>query len=228
MHIAIIMDGNGRWASKNNLSRNEGHKIGSEVLQDIIEYAKELNIDYITAYAFSTENWSRSTEEVSGLMKLLENYLARAIKKARSENVKVRVIGKKEGLSAGIIDKIDKLEESTKDKTGTCVTFAINYGGRDEIVRACSNILKDMKEGVIVNTQISQELISQYLDTSGMPDPDLLIRTSGEMRTSNFLPWQLAYTEFYFLEKMWPEFTREDFDEALRMYSLRNRRFGKS
>ncbi len=228
MHIAIIMDGNGRWAAKHNLSRNEGHRVGSEVLQDIIEYAKELGVEYITAYAFSTENWSRPSDEVNGLMKLLENYLARAIKKVRSENVKVRVIGKREGLSRGIIDKIDKLEAASKDKTGTCITFAINYGGRDEIVRAFSQMATDIQNGVIDKGQISENLISQYLDTKDMPDPDLLIRTSGEMRTSNFLPWQLAYTEFYFLDKMWPEFTRDDLDEALKIYRSRNRRFGKS
>ncbi|OON98971.1 MAG: di-trans,poly-cis-decaprenylcistransferase [Epulopiscium sp. Nele67-Bin004] len=226
MHVAIIMDGNGRWATKNNLSRNEGHKEGSDVLKTIIDYANKRNVDYLTVYAFSTENWNRPKDEVDGLMKLLENYLTRAIRQAKKDDAKIRVIGTKDNLSKSIIDKMNKLEEVTKNNTGVYVLFAINYGGRDEIIRACTKIANDKASGKINN--ITEQIFNSYLDTHDIPDPDLLIRTSGEMRTSNFLPWQLAYTEFYFTEKLWPDFTKKDFDEALEVYSLRKRRFGKS
>ncbi len=228
MHVAIIMDGNGRWASKNNLSRNEGHKAGSDVLKKIIDYAQERNIEYLTVYAFSTENWNRPKDEVEGLMKLLENYMTRAIKQAKKEDAKVKIIGSKSNLSKSIINKMNKLEEKTKDNTGITVLFAINYGGRDELLRAFSQIALDTKSGVIDSADnITEQTISDYLDTRGIPDPDLLIRTSGEMRTSNFLPWQLAYTEFYFTDILWPDFTSKDLDKALAEYSARKRRFGK-
>ncbi|ONI45297.1 di-trans,poly-cis-decaprenylcistransferase [Epulopiscium sp. SCG-B10WGA-EpuloA2] len=222
-HVAFIMDGNGRWAKARKLPRNAGHKAGSEALQNIVEYANTLGIEYVTVYTFSTENWNRPKEEIEGIMSLLENYLDDAIKKSKRRDFRVKVIGKKEGLSNSIITKIEKLEKLTKDKKGLCVVFAINYGGRDEIVRAISKIIE---EGI--NTEITEDLLEQFLDTNGIPDPDFLIRTSGELRTSNFLPWQLAYSEFYFTDKLWPDFTTADFDIALLDYAKRKRRFGKT
>lgn len=222
-HVAFIMDGNGRWAKARKLPRNAGHKAGSEALQNIVEYANTLGIEYVTAYTFSTENWNRPKEEIEGIMSLLENYLDDAIKKSKRRDLRVKVIGKKEGLSNSIIAKIEKLEKLTKDKKSLCVVFAINYGGRDEIVRAISKIIEED-----INTEITEDLLEQFLDTNGIPDPDLLIRTSGELRTSNFLPWQLAYSEFYFTDKLWPDFTTADFDIALLDYAKRKRRFGKT
>ncbi|ONI44659.1 di-trans,poly-cis-decaprenylcistransferase [Candidatus Epulonipiscioides gigas] len=222
-HVAFIMDGNGRWAKARKLPRNAGHKAGSEALQNIVEYANTLGIEYVTAYTFSTENWNRPKEEIEGIMSLLENYLDDAIKKSKRRDLRVKVIGKKEGLSNSIITKIEKLEKLTKDKKSLCVVFAINYGGRDEIVRAISKIIEED-----INTEITEDLLEQFLDTNGIPDPDFLIRTSGELRTSNFLPWQLAYSEFYFTDKLWPDFTTADFDIALLDYAKRKRRFGKT
>ncbi|WP_305768341.1 isoprenyl transferase [Candidatus Epulonipiscium viviparus] len=225
-HVAFIMDGNGRWAKSKKLPRSAGHKKGSETLRDIVEYAATLKIKYITAYTFSTENWSRPKEEVSAIMALLEDYLDDALKKSKKRDIKIRVIGKLEGLSDSIIHKIKKLELITKDKPGLCVIFAINYGGRDEIVRATKIIAEKFKQGTI--TEITEEVFAQFLDTGNVPDPDFLIRTSGELRTSNFLPWQLAYSEFYFTDKHWPDFSKEDFDLALLEYANRKRRFGKT
>lgn len=222
-HVAFIMDGNGRWAKSKNLPRNAGHKAGSKTLQDIVEYASTIGIEYISAYTFSTENWERPKEEIDGIMSLLENYLDDAIKKSKRRDLRVKIIGKKEGLSASIIQKMEKLESLTKDKNGLCVIFAINYGGRDEIIRAISKIIE---QGMDAN--INEDVFSKFLDTHEIPDPDFLIRTSGELRTSNFLPWQLAYSELYFTDKFWPDFTTADFDLALLEYAKRKRRFGKT
>lgn len=227
-HVAIIMDGNGRWAKERNKSRNEGHKRGSEVLRDLAKYAEKKGVEYLTVYAFSTENWNRPQEEVDGLMNLMRHYMKDHLKRARRDNMRFCVLGDKKGLPEDIREQIDTLENMTKDKTGLCMNLALNYGGRDEIVRAVKKMMLDQKIGKIDGMQIDEATISQYLDTAGMPDPDLMIRTSGELRTSNFLPWQLAYTEFYFAECLWPEFNDKEFDLALEAYSNRKRRFGKS
>lgn len=227
-HIAIIMDGNGRWAKMKNASRNRGHEKGAEVLGEISKYANELGIKYMTVYAFSTENWRRPKEEVDGLMNLLRKHLKRHLKDAKKNDIRFKVLGDKLGLPKDLQEKIEELEEITSQKTGMTVNLAINYGGRDEIVRAFERILAEKAINPEAFTQISEEVIGQYLDTAGMPDPDLMIRTSGEIRTSNFLPWQLAYSEFYFTPCLWPEFTRAEFDKALEEYAQRKRRFGKS
>lgn len=225
-HVAFIMDGNGRWAKARNLPRSAGHKKGSQILREIVEYCAEIGIQYVTAYTFSTENWSRPKEEIDGIMSLLEDYLDDAIKKSKKRNIKVKVIGKKDGLSNSIINKIQELESKTKDNSGLCVIFAINYGGRDEIIRATNKILAQIQSGI--SYEITPEIFSDFLDTKGIPDPDFLIRTSGELRISNFLLWQLAYTEFYFTDKHWPEFSKTDLDLALLEYTQRKRRFGKA
>lgn len=225
-HVAIILDGNGRWAKKRSMPRNYGHVQGAKTVEQIIEDAYNMGIEYITVYAFSTENWKRSSDEVSALMKLLQNYLIDCIERSTKNNMKVRVIGDKSGLDKKIVERINELEEATKDATGLKFTIAINYGGRDEIRRALTKIAKEVSENLIKPEDITESLISDRLDTAGLPDPDLLIRTSGEERLSNFLPWQLAYTEFYFTDVLWPDFTKEDLLAAIRYYNGRERRFG--
>lgn len=225
-HVAIILDGNGRWAKKRNMPRNYGHVQGSKTVEQIIEDGYNMGIEYITVYAFSTENWKRSKDEVDALMKLLAKYLIDCIERSTKNNMKVRVIGDKTGLDEKLVTKINELEEATKDATGLKFTIAINYGGRDEIRRAVRSIAEDVANGVVTPEQISEELINDRLDTAGLPDPDLLIRTSGEERLSNFLPWQLAYTEFYFTDVLWPDFNKEDLLTAIRYYNGRERRFG--
>lgn len=223
-HVAIIMDGNGRWAKERGFSRNEGHKKGSEVVKKITNYAEKLGIEYLTVYAFSTENWKRPQDEVDGLMNLLRRYLKNHIKDTKKNNAKFRVIGDRIGLPQDIQNQIEELEGLTKDKSGICINIAINYGGRDEIIRACRHMI----EAHVEPNALDEELFESFLDTKGIPDPDLMIRTSGEMRTSNYLPWQLAYSEFYFTPCLWPDFTTKEFDKALEEYSNRKRRFGKS
>ena len=223
-HVAIIMDGNGRWAKERGFSRNEGHKKGSEVVKKITNYAEKLGIEYLTVYAFSTENWKRPQDEVDGLMNLLRRYLKNHIKDTKKNNAKFRVIGDRIGLPQDIQNQIEDLEGLTKDKSGICINIAINYGGRDEIIRACRHMI----EARVEPNALNEELFESFLDTKGIPDPDLMIRTSGEMRTSNYLPWQLAYSEFYFTPCLWPDFTTKEFDKALEEYSNRKRRFGKS
>lgn len=225
-HVAIIMDGNGRWAKKRNKPRNFGHVQGAKTVEQIIEDGYNMGIEYITVYAFSTENWRRSVEEVNALMRLLQKYLIDCIERSTKNNMKVRVIGDKTGLDAKIVSKINELEEATKDATGLKFTIAINYGGRDEIRRAVSKIAEDVRKCKLEPQDITEDLIDTYLDTAGLPDPDLLIRTSGEERLSNFLPWQLAYTEFYFTDVLWPDFSKEDLLTAIRYYNGRDRRFG--
>lgn len=225
-HVAIIMDGNGRWAKKRNKPRQFGHVQGAKTVEQIIEDGYNMGIQYITVYAFSTENWKRSEDEVSALMKLLQNYLIDCIERSTKNNMRVRVIGDKSGLSDSIVKKINELEETTKSATGLKFTIAINYGGRDEIRRAVTKIAEDVAAKRIEPQAITEDLISNYLDTAGLPDPDLLIRTSGEERLSNYLPWQLAYTEFYFTDVLWPDFTKEDLLKAIRYYNGRERRFG--
>lgn len=225
-HVAIILDGNGRWAKKRAMPRNYGHVQGARTVEQIIEDGYHMGIEYITVYAFSTENWKRSNDEVSALMKLLQNYLIDCIERSTKNNMKVRVIGDKSGLDDNIVARINELEEATRTATGLKFTIAINYGGRDEICRAVTKIAKEVSQQLLKPEDITENLISERLDTAGIPDPDLLIRTSGEERLSNFLPWQLAYTEFYFTDVLWPDFTKEDLLKAIRYYNGRERRFG--
>lgn len=227
-HVAIIMDGNGRWAKERGFSRNEGHKKGTDVVKKITKHAEKIGIEYLTVYAFSTENWNRPQDEVDGLMNLLRRYLKNHIKDAKKDNAKFRVIGDRIGLPEDIQKQIQELESLTKEKPGICINIAINYGGRDEIIRACKNMMQSMMEKGLDVNHINESLFETFLDTAGIPDPDLMIRTSGEIRTSNYLPWQLAYSEFYFTPCLWPDFTTNEFDKALEEYSNRKRRFGKS
>lgn len=226
-HVAIILDGNGRWAKKRLMPRNYGHMQGAKVVEQICEDADSIGIKYLTVYAFSTENWNRPKDEVEALMKLLRNYLKDCIKRANNNNMRVRVIGEKTGLSDDIRNKINELEECSKNNTGLTFTIALNYGSRDEITRAVRKISEDVKQGIIDEKDIDDKMISAYLDTDGIPDPDLLIRTSGEQRLSNFLLWQLAYTEFYFTDVLWPDFNKKELLKAVEKYSERDRRFGK-
>ncbi len=225
-HVAIILDGNGRWAKKRNMPRNFGHVQGSKTVEKIIEDGYNMGIEYITVYAFSTENWKRSKDEVDALMKLLAKYLIDCIERSTKNNMKVRVIGDKSGLDKKLVERINELEDATRNATGLKFTIAINYGGRDEIRRAVKKIVEDAQNGLISADDITEDLINDKLDTAGLPDPDLLIRTSGEERLSNFLPWQLAYTEFYFTDVLWPDFSKEDLLTAIRYYNGRERRFG--
>lgn len=225
-HVAIILDGNGRWAKKRFLPRNAGHAAGAKNVEKIIEDAHDMGIKYITMYAFSTENWNRPEDEVKALMKLLRNYLKDCIERANKNNMKVSVIGDKTRLDADIIDKINELEACSKENTGIHFIIALNYGSRDEIKRATKKIAEDCKRGIIDIEDISEDLIGRYLDTADVPDPDLLIRTSGEIRLSNYLLWQLAYTEFYFTDVLWPDFDREELKKAIVKYNQRDRRFG--
>ena len=225
-HIAIIMDGNRRWARNKGLPVALGHKEGAKTLEKIVRYAKSIGIKYITVYAFSTENWKRSQEEVSTLMNLMLNYLESYSKRADSENIKVNILGNRQGLSEKMIDLIDRCMERTKNNTGITFNIALNYGGRDEIVKAVKSIAERVKENEINVEDITEQTISDNLYTKEQPDPDLLIRTSGEIRLSNFLPWQLVYTEFIFVEKNWPDFNEKDLEEAIEIYQKRNRKFG--
>lgn len=225
-HIAIILDGNRRWAKNKGLPTAMGHKEGAKTLEKVVRYANKIGIEFITVYAFSTENWKRTEEEVSTLMNLFQSYLDDYSKRADSENIKINIIGSREKLSEKMKDKIEKCMERTKDNTGTIFNIALNYGGRDEIINAVKEIAKKVDNKEIEIDDINEEIISNNLYTKDQPDPDLLIRTSGEIRLSNFLPWQLVYSEFLFLEKNWPDFTEEDLDNAIEVYRQRNRKFG--
>ena len=211
-HIAIIMDGNRRWAREKGMPVSFGHKEGAKTLEKIVRYANKIGIKYITVYAFSTENWKRTTEEVSTLMKLFQSYLDDYSKRADSENIRVKIIGSRDGLSEKMKDSIEKCMERTQNNTGITFNIALNYGGRDELVRAVKSIAEQVKENQINIDEITEETISNNLYTKEQPDPDLLIRTSGELRLSNFLPWQLVYSEFLFLDKYWPDFSEKDLD----------------
>ena len=224
--IAIILDGNGRWAERRNLPRAMGHKAGCETLEKTVEDCVRLGVECLTVYAFSTENWKRSALEVGALMKLLRFYMVKLIDVANKNNVKAVMIGDESKFEPDIRKGIKKLIEATKNNTGMVFAFAINYGGRDEIKRAVENIVDDVESGKISKCDISEELISSYLDTKDLPDPDLLIRTSGELRVSNFLLWQIAYSEFYITDTLWPDFDKEELLKAIESYSHRQRRFG--
>ena len=225
-HIAIIMDGNRRWAKDRGLTTKEGHKAGSKNLETIAKFCNKIGIKYLTVYAFSTENWKRTKEEVSALMFILKANLDAMLKRMDLENIRIRVIGEKENIPDDLSPKIEKLVEKTKNNTGLTLNIAFNYGGRAELVHAVKQISEKVKNGEIEINSINEDLISQNIYTAGQPDPDLMIRTSRELRTSNFLPWQLTYTEFYFPDKHWPAFTEEDLIEAIKIYQKRNRRFG--
>lgn len=225
-HIAIILDGNRRWARERGLEPKLGHKEGAKTLEKIVRYANKIGLKYITVYAFSTENWKRTADEVGALMLLLQNYLDDYSKRADTENIKVNILGDISALSDGMQKSIKKCIERTKDNTGTTFNIALNYGGRDEIVKATKKIAQRVKNNELRIEEIDEDTISNSLYTAGQPDPDLLIRTSGELRTSNFLPWQITYSEFWFIDKNWPDFSEEDLDEAIEVYKKRNIKMG--
>ena len=225
-HIAIILDGNGRWAKAKGMPRNYGHAQGSKNVERICEEAYRMGVKYLTVYAFSTENWNRPKDEVDALMKLLRNYMKTCLKTAAKNDMKVRVIGDKTGLDEDIRNRIAELEEATKDNGGLNFQIALNYGSRDEIVRAVRRVSEDVKEGKVKPEDIDEKMFETYLDTHGIPDPDLMIRTSGELRLSNYLLWQLAYTEFYFTDIPWPDFTKVELSKAIEQYNRRDRRYG--
>ncbi|MEY8320639.1 isoprenyl transferase [Lachnospiraceae bacterium 46-61] len=225
-HIAIIMDGNGRWAAKRALPKKAGHKAGAKTLENISQAAIDLGIEHLTVYAFSTENWKRSDEEVKGIMDLLREYLKNYIERAKKDNVRVHIIGDITRLDKDIQQQIVELEQLTKHKTGMSLHIALNYGGRDELLRAIRKVSEDVAQGKYQPEEIGEKQLEQYLDTKEIPDPELLIRTSGEERISNFLLWQIAYTEFSFTEKLWPDFTEQDLKQAIYQYQNRERRFG--
>ncbi len=224
-HVAIILDGNGRWAKSKGMPRNYGHVQGAKTVEKICEEAYRMGIQYLTVYAFSTENWNRPADEVDALMGLLRNYMKTCLKTAAKNNMCVRVIGEKSRLDEDIRRRIAELEAATKENTGLHFQIAINYGGRDEIIRAVKKLAKQVQAGEL-NPDITQEQFDGALDTAGIPEPDLLIRTCGEQRISNFLLWQLAYTEFYFTPIAWPDFTKEELEKAVAAYNKRDRRYG--
>lgn len=225
-HIGIIMDGNGRWAKKRGLPRSAGHREGAKTLEKITRFAGDIGIRYITYYAFSTENWKRPSKEVESLMKLMVMYLDDYKRLLGGEDIRIRIIGKREGLSEEILEKIRIVEENTKHNSKITMNIAVNYGGREDIVNAVKNIAQSVKEGKISSDDITEETISSNLYTSYMPDPDLIIRPSGELRLSNFLMWQSAYSELWFSNINWPDFTKDDFLRAISDFQKRNRRYG--
>lgn len=225
-HVAIILDGNGRWAKKRFMPRNYGHAQGSKNVEKMCEVAWDLGIKYFTVYAFSTENWKRPQKEVNTLMKLLRDYLTDCIERTSKNNMRVRILGDKTGLSEDIRQAIDELEVVSAKNTGLNFSIALNYGSRDEMVRAMRKMSRDVAAGNLAPEAITEKVFESYLDTAQIPDPDLMIRTSGEQRLSNFLLWQLAYTEFYFTDVLWPDFGRDDLVRAIEQYNSRERRFG--
>ena len=226
-HVAIILDGNGRWAKAKGLPRTAGHTAGAKNVEVVCEEAYNMGIEYLTLYAFSTENWNRSKEEVSALMNLLNQYLKNCLKTAKKNNMRIRVIGDISKLDESMQEKIKVLETESADYTGLNLTIAINYGSRDEIVRGIKRMLHDIATEQLQVDDISEETFSRYLDTAELPDPDLMIRTSGEQRLSNYLLWQLAYAEFYFTPVAWPDFHGEELRKAVEAYENRDRRYGK-
>ena len=225
-HIAIIMDGNRRWAKEKGLDTKLGHKAGAETLEKIASYANEIGLKYLTVYAFSTENWKRTKEEVGALMALLGYYLDKFLNRESLRNIKIRVLGDIENLDKSLKDSINRIVEKSKNNTGLTLNIAFNYGGRAEILKAVKDICKKVKDNEIGIEEINEDIFSQNLYTAFEPEPDLLIRPGGEQRISNFLLWQSAYTEFLFLEKYWPDFTEQDLLEAIKVFERRNRKFG--
>ena len=225
-HVAFILDGNGRWAKAKGMPRNYGHVQGAKAVEQMLFDAGELGIEYVTVYAFSTENWNRPEAEVSALMALFKKYLKSEIKTCMKNNVRSRVIGERSRLPKDVLKVVEELEETTKDNTGLTFNIAINYGSRDEITRAVKKIASKVESGEISASDINEQMINDNLDTGSMPDPDLLIRTCGEQRVSNYLLWQLAYTEFYFTDICWPDFNKAELEKAIDAYNHRTRRFG--
>ena len=225
--VAIILDGNGRWAKAKGMPRTYGHVQGAKTVEDICEIAWNMGIHYLTVYAFSTENWNRPSDEVAALMKLLRNYMKNCIERASKNDMCVRVIGERSRLDADIRESIEALEEATKNNTGLHFTIAINYGSRDEITRAVRRLSDRVKKGELEPFDITEEMIASELDTKGLPDPDLLIRTCGELRISNFLLWQISYSEIYVTDVPWPDFNEEELKKACEAYSKRTRKYGK-
>jgi len=225
-HVAIILDGNGRWAKSKGMPRNYGHVQGAKTVEVICEEAYKMGIQYLTVYAFSTENWNRPKDEVEALMKLLRNYMKTCLKTAEKNRMCVKVLGDKTKLDDDIRERINELEEATKDNDGLHFQIALNYGSRDEMMRAVKKVMRDVADGKISEADMKEDVFESYLDTAGIPEPDLLIRTSGEQRLSNFLLWQLAYAEFYFTDVPWPAFSKEDLEQAVAAYNKRDRRYG--
>ncbi|WP_343209605.1 isoprenyl transferase [Anaerolentibacter hominis] len=225
-HVAIILDGNGRWAKKRLMPRRYGHAQGSKVVERICEDAYKMGIEYLTVYAFSTENWKRPQDEVETLMSLLRSYLKDCIKISTKNNMRVRIIGNVSGLADDIREAIRHLEETSAKNTGLKFQVALNYGGRDEIVRGVKALAKDLEAGNLRSEDITEKSLESYLDTKDIPDPDLLIRTSGEQRLSNFMLWQIAYSELYYTDVLWPDFTKDDLQKAIDYYNSRDRRYG--
>ena len=225
-HVAIILDGNGRWAKKRGLPRTMGHKEGCVTVEKTVEIAARMGIEYLTVYGFSTENWKRSSDEVGALMQLFRFYMVRLLKIASANNVRVKMIGDRTRFDQDIIDGINRLERETKDNTGLTFVIAVNYGGRDELTRAVRKLAADCCAGKLEPSAVTEQVLNSYLDTADIPDPDLLIRTSGELRLSNYLLWQLAYTELYVTDCLWPDFNQEELEKAIIAYNRRDRRFG--
>lgn len=225
-HVALILDGNGRWAKKRGLPRTMGHKEGCVTVEKTVEIAARMGIEYLTVYGFSTENWKRSSDEVGALMQLFRFYMVRLLKIASANNVRVKMIGDRTRFDQDIIDGINQLERETKDNTGLTFVIAVNYGGRDELTRAVRKLAADCCAGKLEPSAVTEQVVNSYLDTSDIPDPDLLIRTSGELRLSNYLLWQLAYTELYVTDCLWPDFNQEELEKAILSYNRRDRRFG--
>jgi len=228
VHVAIIMDGNGRWARARGLPRTAGHRRGAESVRSAVESARELGVSYLTLYGFSSENWKRPAHEVDDLMGLLRLYLRREIKELKRNGVRVRVIGDRERLPADIVELIEGAESGTVVNTGLTLIVALSYGARAEITAAARRIAEDVKAGILESDAVDEDAFERYLSTSGIPDPDLLIRTSGEQRLSNFLLWQCAYAELVFVDTLWPDFSRDDFEDAILEFRRRERRYGSS
>lgn len=225
-HVGIIMDGNGRWAKKRGLPRKAGHREGAKTFRTITRYCSDIGIRYLTVYAFSTENWKRPEDEVGSLMRLFKSYLEEALSDFKDDDIVVRFIGDKSGFSPELQALMTENEESSADRDGMILNIAMNYGSRDEMLRAVRGICAEIQQGNLSPEQIDEKVFSDHLYTAGQPDPDLIIRPSGEYRISNFMLWQAAYTEFVIMNKLWPDFTTDDMDEALQIYSQRNRRYG--
>ena len=225
-HIGIIMDGNGRWAKKRHMPRSAGHNQGGKVFRKIARYCSDIGVKYLTVYAFSTENWKRPQEEIDALMKLFKEYLDEALRDFKDDSIVVRFIGDKSPFDKELQELMIENEEGSKDRDGMVLNIAMNYGSRDEIVRAVKGISENVKNGIIDIDSIDETMVSEYLYTANQPDPDLIIRPSGEYRISNFLLWQCAYSEFVIMNTLWPDFSTDDLDEAIRIFNNRNRRFG--
>ena len=225
-HVALILDGNGRWAKKRGLPRTMGHKEGCVTVEKTVKIAARMGIEYLTVYGFSTENWKRSSDEVGALMQLFRFYMVRLLKIASANNVRVKMIGDRTRFDQDIIDGINRLERETKDNTGLTFVIAVNYGGRDELTRAVRKLAADCCAGKLEPSAVTEQVLNSYLDTADIPDPDLLIRTSGELRLSNYLLWQLAYTELYVTDCLWPDFNQDELEKAIIAYNRRDRRFG--